>query len=79
MLTDVHFGVLLEVCETCNLCKKIRHLAAKIPEETSTTGTLREGLATLYLLVRQYRYVDRRSKDVGSSEAESEARCEAEG
>ena len=77
MLTDVSTSVPLQVCEACSLCEEIRRLAARIAEETSTTETLREGLNTLYQLARQQE--DCRSQDVGSSEAESDARCKAEG
>ena len=64
--------VLLEVCESCYLCEEVRRLAARLPEESQTSDTLREGLAALYALARQSVL----EQDVGSgAEGESEGGC----
>ena len=61
--------VLLEVCESCYLCEEVRRLAARLPEESLASETIREGLAALYALARQSVL----EQDVGSgAESESE-------
>ena len=71
-------GELYEVCENCYLCEEIRVLASRLPEETSTSETLREGLATLYAVARAA--VEDRQQDVGGSRgSESEGEGEGEG
>ena len=76
-LSQPESGELYDVCETCYLCEEIRRLASRLPEETSTSETLREGLATLYALARSA--VEERQQNVsGSRRSESEGEGEGE-
>ena len=75
-LSQPESGELYEVCETCYLCEEIRRLPSRLPEQTSTSDTLREGLSTLYALARSA--VEERQQIVGGSRG-SERKGEGEG